>query len=164
MAKIGKRLKALREKVGDARSPRPVSEVITLLKDCASAKFDETIDVAVNLGVDPRKSDQAVRGATTLPHGTGKDVRVAVFAQGEAADKAGAAGADIVGFEDLADSIKAGNLDFDVVIATPDAMRIVGQLGKVLGPRGLMPNPKTGTVTPDVETAVRNAKAGWGVG
>ncbi len=126
----------------------------------AKAKFKESIDVSVNLGVDPRKSDQAVRGATTLPHGTGKTVRVAVFAQGEAADKATAAGADIVGFEDLADTIKGGSLDFDVVIATPDAMRIVGQLGKILGPRGLMPNPKTGTVTPDVETAVNNAKAG----
>ena len=133
---------------------------MNLLAECANGKFKESFDVSVNLGVDPRKSDQAVRGATTLPHGTGKTVRVAVFAQGEAADKASAAGADIVGFDDLAERVKGGELDFDVVIATPDAMRIVGQLGKILGPRGLMPNPKTGTVTPDVETAVRNAKAG----
>jgi large subunit ribosomal protein L1 len=126
----------------------------------AKTKLTESIDVSVNLGVDPKKSDQVVRGATTLPHGTGKTVRVAVFAQGENADKATAAGADIVGLEDLADKVKAGELDFDVVIATPDAMRVVGQLGKILGPRGLMPNPKTGTVTPDVETAVQNSKAG----
>ena len=131
-----------------------------LLNEVATTKFKESIDVAINLGVDPRKSDQAVRGATTLPHGTGQGDRVAVFAQGANADKAKAAGADIVGFEDLAEQIKGGELNFDVVIATPDAMRIVGQLGKVLGPRGLMPNPKTGTVTPDVETAVRNAKSG----
>jgi large subunit ribosomal protein L1 len=126
----------------------------------STTKFKESFDVSINLGVDPRKSDQVVRGATTLPHGTGKTVRVAVFAQGDNADKATAAGADLVGFEDLAEQVKAGKMDFDVVIATPDAMRIVGQLGKVLGPRGLMPNPKTGTVTPDVETAVKNAKAG----
>ena len=126
----------------------------------ATAKFPESIDVAVNLGVDPRKSDQVVRGSTVLPNGTGKTVRVAVFAQGENAEKAKAAGADIVGFEDLAETIKGGELNFDVVIATPDAMRVVGQLGQVLGPRGLMPNPKVGTVTADVETAVKNAKAG----
>ena len=126
----------------------------------ATVKFNETVEVAVNLGIDARKSDQAVRGATTLPHGTGRDVRVAVFTQGEAAEKAKAAGADLVGMEDLAEQIKGGMMDFDVVIASPDAMRVVGQLGQVLGPRGLMPNPKTGTVTPDVETAVNNAKAG----
>lgn len=144
----------------DPEKTYSVEEAVSLLTECAKSKFKESFDVSVNLGVDPRKSDQAVRGATTLPHGTGKTVRVAVFAQGDAADKAQAAGADLVGFEDLAESIKGGNLDFDVVIATPDAMRVVGQLGKVLGPRGLMPNPKTGTVTPDVETAVSNAKAG----
>lgn len=159
MAKMTRRRRAIMDKI-DPEKIYPVDEAVSLLTECAGAKFKESFDVAVNLGVDPRKSDQAVRGATTLPHGTGKDVRVAVFAQGEAADKASAAGADIVGFDDLADSIKGGNLDFDVVIATPDSMRVVGQLGKVLGPRGLMPNPKTGTVTPDVETAVRNAKAG----
>jgi large subunit ribosomal protein L1 len=159
MAKMTRRRRAIMDKI-DPEKIYPVDEAVSLLAECAGAKFKESFDVAVNLGVDPRKSDQAVRGATTLPHGTGKDVRVAVFAQGEAADKASAAGADIVGFDDLADSIKGGNLDFDVVIATPDAMRVVGQLGKVLGPRGLMPNPKTGTVTPDVETAVKNAKAG----
>jgi len=131
-----------------------------LLTELSSAKFKESIDVAINLGVDPRKSDQVVRGSTLLPYGTGKTVRVAVFAQGENANKARDAGADIVGFEDLADSITAGNMDFDVVIATPDAMRVVGKLGQVLGPRGLMPNPKVGTVTADVATAVRNAKAG----
>jgi large subunit ribosomal protein L1 len=131
-----------------------------LVKELASAKFKESVDVAVNLGVDPKKSDQNVRGSTLLPNGTGKTVRVAVFAQGDNADKAKAAGADIVGFEDLAEKIKAGEMDFDVVIATPDAMRVVGQLGKVLGPRGLMPNPKVGTVTPDVEGAVKNAKSG----
>lgn len=160
MAKIGKRLKALRKKVGDARTPRPVAEVIALLKDCASAKFDETIDVAVNLGVDPRKSDQVVRGSTVLPHGTGKSVRVALFADGADADTGREAGADIVGMDDLAADVKAGKLDFDIVIATPASMRVVGQLGQILGPRGLMPNPKVGTVTTDVATAVRNAKAG----
>lgn len=159
MAKMTRRRRAILEKIDPSRI-YPVEEAVNLLSECAKSKFKESFDVAVNLGVDPRKSDQAVRGATTLPHGTGKTVRVAVFAQGEAADKASAAGADIVGFEDLAESIKGGNLNFDVVIATPDAMRVVGQLGKVLGPRGLMPNPKTGTVTPDVETAVQNAKAG----
>jgi large subunit ribosomal protein L1 len=159
MAKLTRRRRAILEKLDPAKT-YSVEEAVSLLSECAKSKFKESFDVAVNLGVDPRKSDQAVRGATTLPHGTGKTVRVAVFAQGEAADRAGAAGADIVGFEDLASSIKAGELNFDVVIATPDAMRIVGQLGKILGPRGLMPNPKTGTVTPDVETAVKNAKSG----
>jgi large subunit ribosomal protein L1 len=159
MAKMTRRRRAMLEKVDLTRS-YSVEEAVKLLSECAQAKFKESFDVAVNLGVDPRKSDQAVRGATTLPHGTGKTARVAVFAQGEAADKATAAGADIVGFDDLAESIKGGDLNFDVVIATPDAMRVVGQLGKILGPRGLMPNPKTGTVTPDVTTAVKNAKSG----
>ncbi len=159
MAKMTRRRRAIMEKL-DRERAYPVEEAVSLLAEFARSKFKESFDVAVNLGVDPRKSDQAVRGATTLPHGTGKTVRVAVFAQGEAADKARAAGADLVGFDDLADQIKAGQLNFDVVVATPDAMRIVGQLGKVLGPRGLMPNPKTGTVTPDVETAVKNAKSG----
>ena len=159
MPKLSKRMQAIAAKV-DRTKLYPIDEAVTLLNDVARTKFKESIDVAVNLGVDPRKSDQAVRGATTLPHGTGKVTRVAVFAQGANADKARAVGADIVGFEDLAEKVKGGELDFDVVIATPDAMRIVGQLGKVLGPRGLMPNPKTGTVTPDVETAVRNAKSG----
>ncbi len=131
-----------------------------MLKEVSTVKFSEVVDVAVNLGIDPRKSDQAVRGATTLPHGTGKNVRVAVFAQGDAAEAAKAAGADLVGMEDLAEDVKAGNMNFDVVIAEPAAMRVVGLLGQVLGPRGLMPNPKTGTVTPDVVTAVKNAKAG----
>jgi large subunit ribosomal protein L1 len=159
MAKMTRRRRAILEKLDPAKA-YSVEEAVALLTECAGAKFKESFDVAVNLGVDPRKSDQAVRGATTLPHGTGKTVKVAVFAQGDAADRASAAGADIVGFDDLADSIKGGDLNFDVVIATPDAMRIVGQLGKILGPRGLMPNPKTGTVTPDVETAVKNAKSG----
>lgn len=159
MAKLSKKMRLVAEKV-DPDKAYPISEAVSLLSELAKSKFTESFDVSVNLGVDPRKSDQAVRGATTLPHGSGKTVRVAVFAQGENADKATAAGADLVGFEDLGDKIKAGELDFDVVIATPDAMRIVGPLGKVLGPRGLMPNPKTGTVTPDVETAVKNAKAG----
>ncbi|MGI9221693.1 MAG: 50S ribosomal protein L1 [Woeseiaceae bacterium] len=154
-----KRRKAAREKL-DAEKAYVVEDALSLVKELATAKFPESIDVAVNLGVDPRKSDQVVRGSTVLPNGTGKTVRVAVFAQGENADKATAAGADIVGFEDLAESIKGGAMDFDVVIATPDAMRVVGQLGQVLGPRGLMPNPKVGTVTADVETAVKNAKAG----
>ena len=131
-----------------------------LVKDNARAKFVESIDVAVNLGIDPKKSDQVVRGSTVLPNGTGKTVRVAVFAQGDQAKAAEAAGADIVGFDDLADSVKKGEMDFDVVIATPDAMRVVGQLGQILGPRGLMPNPKVGTVTPNVEDAVKNAKSG----
>lgn len=159
MAKVSKRMKALREKV-DADKAYDAVEALDLLKSLSSVKFTESVDVAINLGVDPRKSDQVVRGASTLPNGTGKTVRVAVFAQDANAEAAKAAGADVVGFEDLADSIKGGNLDFDVVIATPDAMRVVGQLGTVLGPKGLMPNPKVGTVTADVETAVKNAKSG----
>ncbi|RMH34141.1 MAG: 50S ribosomal protein L1 [Gammaproteobacteria bacterium] len=159
MAKLSKRMKMIREKV-DPNKVYNVEEAIELLKELSTVKFVETVEAAVNLGVDPRKSDQVVRGATVLPHGTGKNVRVAVFAQGAAADAAKEAGADLVGMEDLADHIKAGNLDFDVVIASPDAMRVVGMLGQILGPRGLMPNPKTGTVTPDVATAVKNAKAG----
>ncbi len=159
MAKLSKRMKAIRAKVAPGRF-YPVDEAFNLLKELSSAKFREAVDVAVNLGVDPRKSDQVVRSATVLPHGTGKTVRVAVFAQGANADAARAAGADVVGFEDLAEAVKAGQFDFDVVIASPDAMRLVGQLGKILGPRGLMPNPKVGTVTPDVVGAIRNAKAG----
>ncbi len=159
MAKLSKRMRAIAERV-DPEKAYPIREAVTLLTELSKTKLKESFDVSVNLGIDARKSDQSIRGATTLPHGSGKAVRVAVFAQGENATKAAAAGADIVGFEDLAESIKGGDLNFDVVIATPDAMRIVGQLGKVLGPRGLMPNPKTGTVTPDVETAVRNAKSG----
>jgi large subunit ribosomal protein L1 len=159
MAKLSKRQKAFKEKVNPEKA-YPLEEAVSLLKELATAKFNETVEVAVNLGVDAKKSDQAVRGATTLPHGTGSDVRVAVFTQGESAEKAKAAGADLVGMEDLAEQIKGGMMDFDVVIASPDAMRVVGQLGQLLGPRGLMPNPKTGTVTPDVETAVNNAKAG----
>ena len=159
MAKLTKRMRLIAEKV-DAEKDYAIDEAVALLNELSKAKFKESVDVSVNLGVDPRKSDQVVRGATTLPHGTGKSVRVAVFAQGENAEAATAAGADVVGFDDLAEQVKAGNLDFDVVIATPDAMRVVGQLGKVLGPRGLMPNPKTGTVTPDVTTAINNAKAG----
>jgi large subunit ribosomal protein L1 len=159
MAKLGKRLRAAREKL-DAEKNYPLDEALTLVKECATAKFPESIDVAVNLGVDPRKSDQAVRGSTVLPNGTGKSVRVAVFTQGENAEAAKAAGADIVGMDDLAASVKEGNMDFDVVIASPDAMRVVGQLGQILGPRGLMPNPKVGTVSADVAGAVKNAKAG----
>jgi len=159
MAGFSKRKKAAREKV-DSQKAYEIDEALGLVKELAIAKFPESIDVSVNLGVDPRKSDQVVRGSTVLPNGTGKTVRVAVFAQGENAEKASAAGADIVGFEDLAETIKGGELNFDVVIATPDAMRVVGQLGQILGPRGLMPNPKVGTVTADVETAVKNAKAG----
>ncbi|MDH3589455.1 MAG: 50S ribosomal protein L1 [Gammaproteobacteria bacterium] len=159
MARIQKRLKGAVEKINREKA-YSVDEALSLVKEFASAKFLESVDVSVNLGVDARKSDQVVRGSTVLPHGTGKDVRVAVFAQGDNADKAKAAGADIVGFEDLADTVKKGEMNFDVVIATPDAMRVVGQLGRVLGPRGLMPNPKVGTVTPDVEAAVKNAKAG----
>jgi large subunit ribosomal protein L1 len=159
MAKLSKHAKLVAEKVQRAKL-YSVEEAVTLINELARTKFKESIDVAINLGVDARKSDQNVRGATTLPHGTGKTVRVAVFAQGANADKAKEAGADIVGFDDLAASIKAGNTDFDVVIASPDAMRIVGQLGTILGPKGLMPNPKVGTVTPDVAGAVRNAKAG----
>jgi large subunit ribosomal protein L1 len=159
MAKLSKRMQAIRAKLTPGKF-YPVEEALGLLKELSGVKFREAVDVAVNLGVDPRKSDQVVRSATVLPHGTGKTVRVAVFAQGANAEAARAAGADVVGFEDLAESVKAGNLDFDVVIAAPDAMRVVGQLGKILGPRGLMPNPKVGTVTPDVVGAIRNAKAG----
>lgn len=159
MAKLTKRQRAINEKI-DSTKQYSIDDAVALLKELSSVKFAETVDVSINLGVDPRKSDQAVRGATTLPHGNGKDVRVAVFAQGANADAAKAAGADLVGMEDLAEQVKAGQMDFDVVVASPDAMRVVGQLGQILGPRGLMPNPKTGTVTPDVATAVKNAKAG----
>ena len=159
MAKLGKRVKAIREKV-DPLKQYGIEEAFSLLKELSSVKFEESVDVAVNLGIDPRKSDQVVRGSSVLPNGTGKTVRVAVFAQGAQADAAKDAGADIVGFDDLAESVKAGNLDFDVVIAAPDAMRVVGALGTILGPRGLMPNPKVGTVTPDVAQAVTNAKGG----
>ena len=159
MAGLSKRKKVAREKL-DPTKAYVVDEALSLVKEFATAKFAESIDVSVNLGVDPRKSDQVVRGSTVLPNGTGKTVRVAVFAQGENAEKATAAGADVVGFEDLAETVKGGDLSFDVVIATPDAMRVVGQLGQILGPRGLMPNPKVGTVTADVDTAVKNAKAG----
>ncbi len=159
MAKISKRLAALKAKV-DRNKVYSAEDGIALVKEAATAKFDESIDVAINLGIDVRKSDQVVRGSVVLPRGTGKSVRVAVFAQGANAEAALAAGAEIVGFDDLAAQIKGGMLDFDVVIATPDAMRVVGQLGQVLGPRGLMPNPKVGTVTPNVAEAVKNAKAG----
>jgi len=159
MAALSKRKKLAREKV-DPNTHYSIDDALTMVKELATAKFPESIDVAVNLGVDPRKSDQVVRSSTVLPNGTGKTVRVAVFAQGENAEKAKKAGADIVGFEDLAESIKGGEMNFEVVIATPDAMRVVGALGQILGPRGLMPNPKVGTVTADVETAVKNAKAG----
>ena len=159
MASTTKRKQQFREKI-DSDQNYTADDALSLLKELASAKFKESVEVAVNLGVDPRKSDQVVRGSTVLPNGTGKTVRVAVFAQGENAEKATAAGADIVGFEDLAEQIQKGELNFDVVIATPDAMRVVGKLGQILGPRGLMPNPKVGTVTPDVETAVKNAKGG----
>ena len=159
MASLSKRKKLAREKV-DADTVYQVDEALTLVKELATSKFPESVDISVNLGVDPRKSDQVVRGSTVLPNGTGKTVRVAVFAQGDNADKAKSAGADIVGFEDLAETVKGGEMNFDVVIATPDAMRVVGTLGQILGPRGLMPNPKVGTVTADVETAVKNAKTG----
>jgi large subunit ribosomal protein L1 len=159
MAKITKRMKALLEKV-DRSKQYPAEEAFELLKSLSSIKFAESVEVAVNLGVDPRKSDQVVRGSTVLPNGLGKQVRVAVFTQGANVDAAKSAGADIVGMDDLAAQIKAGQMDFDVVIASPDAMRVVGQLGPILGPRGLMPNPKVGTVTPNVADAVRNAKAG----
>jgi large subunit ribosomal protein L1 len=159
MAKLSKRAKAIREKVGSGKI-YPADEAFGLLKEISSVKFTESVDVSVNLGVDARKSDQVVRGASVLPHGIGKTVRVAVFAQGANADAAKEAGADIVGFEDLAEQIKGGMMDFDVVVASPDAMRVVGQLGQILGPRGLMPNPKVGTVTPNVVEAVQNAKAG----
>ena len=159
MAKASKRVRAFQEKV-DRSKLYPVDEALALLKEFATAKFNESIDVAVQLGVDPKKSDQVVRGSVVLPAGTGKTVRVAVFASGEKAEQAKAAGADVVGMEDLAAQIKGGDIPFDVVIASPDTMRIVGSLGQILGPRGLMPNPKVGTVTPDVATAVKNAKAG----
>jgi large subunit ribosomal protein L1 len=159
MVALTKRQKTWQEKIAPQQA-YPIDQALALVKELATAKFRESVDVAVNLGIDATKSDQVVRGSALLPHGTGKTVRVAVFAQGQNAEKAKAAGADAVGFEDLAESMKAGNLNYDTVIATPDAMRIVGQLGRVLGPRGLMPNPKVGTVTQDVETAVRNAKAG----
>ncbi len=159
MAKLSKRAAAIAQKI-DRTKLYPVAEALTLVKETAVAKFNESIDVAVQLGIDPKKSDQLVRGSVVLPAGTGKSVRVAVFAQGDKAEAAKAAGADIVGLDDLADSIKAGQMDFDVVIASPDTMRVVGALGQILGPRGLMPNPKVGTVTPDVATAVKNAKAG----
>lgn len=159
MAKLSKRQKAIQEKI-DAGKMYPVEEAFALLNEISTVKFAESIDVAVNLGVDPRKSDQVVRGSTVLPNGTGKTVRVAVFAQGPAAEAAKEAGADKIGMEDLAAEVKGGNLDFDVVVAAPDAMRVVGQLGQILGPRGLMPNPKVGTVTPNVAEAVKNAKSG----
>ena len=159
MAKLSKKQKVLQGKIVRQKF-YPVKEALALVKETATAKFDESVDVAVNLGVDPRKSDQVVRGSVVLPAGTGKSVRVAVFAQGDKAEAARAAGADVVGFDDLAAEVKAGNLNFDIVIATPDAMKVVGQLGQILGPRGLMPNPKVGTVTMDVTTAVANAKAG----
>lgn len=159
MAKLSKRMKALKAQV-DRTKLYPIDEALALVKKTATAKFDESVDVAINLGVDPRKSDQVVRGSVVLPRGTGKSVRVAVFAQGAAAEAARAAGADVVGFDDLAAEVKGGRMDFDVVIATPDAMKVVGQLGQILGPRGLMPNPKVGTVTTNVADAVKNAKAG----
>ena len=159
MAKLSKKAKLVKSKVDRAKQ-YSITEAVEILKELSTSKFNEAIDVSVNLGVDPRKSDQNVRGATVLPNGTGKTVRVAVFTQGPSADAATAAGADIVGMEDLADLVKKGEMNFDVVIASPDAMRVVGQLGQVLGPRGLMPNPKVGTVTADVATAVKNAKSG----
>lgn len=159
MAKLSKRMKVIVEKMVPGKV-YAVNDAVSLLKTCATAKFKEGVDISVRLGVDPRKSDQVVRGACDLPHGTGRSVRIAVFAQGANAEAAKAAGAEIVGFEDLAETIKGGQMDFDLVIASPDAMRIVGQLGQILGPRGLMPNPKVGTVTPDVAGAVRRAKAG----
>jgi len=159
MSKVSKRFKAVKAQA-DRQKLHPLADALTLVKTCATAKFDESIDVAVQLGVDAKKSDQVVRGSVVLPAGTGKTVRVAVFTQGPKADEARAAGADIVGLEDLAEQVKAGNINFDIVIASPDAMRVVGTLGQILGPRGLMPNPKVGTVTPDVVTAVKNARAG----
>jgi large subunit ribosomal protein L1 len=159
MATLSKRIKAVREKIERGKA-YPIDEALSLLKQMSGVKFRESVDVSVNLGVDPRKSDQVVRSSTLLPNGTGKTVRVAVFTQGANADAAKEAGADLVGMDDLAETVKAGNINFDVVIASPDAMRVVGQLGQILGPRGLMPNPKVGTVTPDVATAVKNAKAG----
>jgi large subunit ribosomal protein L1 len=159
MARLSKRAQAIREKITPGKQ-YPLDEALALLQELSSVKFKESVDVSVNLGVDPRKSDQAVRGSTVLPNGTGKTVRVAVFTQGANADAAREAGADIIGLDDLAEEVKKGNMEFDVVIASPDAMRVVGTLGQILGPRGLMPNPKVGTVTQDVATAVRNAKAG----
>jgi large subunit ribosomal protein L1 len=159
MARAGKRLNAIREQLESGKA-YPIDDALNLLKSSSKVKFKESVDVAIRLGVDPRKSDQNVRGSTVLPNGTGKSVRVAVFAQSDNADKAREAGADVVGMDDLHDQIKEGDINFDVVIATPDAMRVVGKLGQLLGPRGLMPNPKVGTVTTDVETAVKNAKAG----
>jgi large subunit ribosomal protein L1 len=159
MAKLTKRMRTIREKV-EVTKDYEINEAVALLKELATAKFVESVDVAVNLGIDARKSDQNVRGATVLPNGTGRDVRVAVFTQGANAEAAKEAGAELVGMEDLAELVKKGEMDFDVVVASPDAMRVVGQLGQILGPRGLMPNPKTGTVTPNVAEAVKNAKAG----
>ena len=159
MARLSKRVKAIKSQA-DRQKVHPLPEALSLVKSCATAKFDESIDVAVQLGIDAKKSDQVVRGSVVLPAGTGKTVRVAVFTQGAKADEARAAGADIVGLEDLAEQVKAGNINFDIVIASPDAMRVVGSLGQILGPRGLMPNPKVGTVTADVVTAVKNARAG----
>ncbi len=159
MAKLTKRMRTIREKV-DVTKEYEINEAVALLKELATAKFVESVDVAVNLGIDARKSDQNVRGATVLPHGTGREIRVAVFTQGANAEAAKEAGADIVGMEDLAEQVKKGEMNFDVVVASPDAMRVVGQLGTILGPRGLMPNPKVGTVTPNVAEAVKNAKAG----
>ena len=159
MTKLSKRAKAINEKI-DREKIYSLEDALTLLKEVSTVKFNESVDISVNLGVDPKKSDQVVRGATVLPNGTGKNVRVAVFTDGDNAKAATEAGADIVGMDDLAAEVKKGNMDFDVVIASPDAMRVVGQLGQILGPRGLMPNPKVGTVTPDVATAVKNAKSG----
>ncbi|EKO3821844.1 50S ribosomal protein L1 [Vibrio harveyi] len=159
MAKLTKRMRVIREKV-DVTKEYEINKAVALLQELATAKFVESVDVAVNLGIDARKSDQNVRGATVLPHGTGREIRVAVFTQGANAEAAKEAGADIVGMEDLAEQVKKGEMNFDVVVASPDAMRVVGQLGTILGPRGLMPNPKVGTVTPNVAEAVKNAKAG----
>jgi len=159
MARMSRRMAEIRSRFDRSRQ-YSIEDGLTLLKECSNAKFDESVDAAINLGIDPRKSDQNVRGSSVLPNGTGKQVRIAVFTQGENAEKAKAAGADVVGMQDLAESIKGGDLNFDVVIASPDAMGVVGQLGQILGPRGLMPNPKVGTVSADVETAVKNAKAG----
>ena len=159
MAKLTKRMRVIREKV-DVTKEYEINEAVALLQELATAKFVESVDVAVNLGIDARKSDQNVRGATVLPHGTGREIRVAVFTQGANAEAAKEAGADIVGMEDLAEQVKKGEMNFDVVVASPDAMRVVGQLGTILGPRGLMPNPKVGTITPNVAEAVKNAKAG----
>ena len=160
MPKIGKRLKSVRDRLGDVMEERSAEDALSLLKELTSVKFDESVDVAINLGIDPKKSDQVVRGSTVLPHGLGKTIRVALFADGSDAEAGAEAGADVIGMDDLADDIKKGNINFDLVIATPASMRIVGQLGQILGPKGLMPNPKTGTVSSDVATAVRNAKAG----